>query len=326
MKWTTKAHILAVLSRCPGGRWMYHKLQTVMGTNRLNIDEEIARALELVELIYEGGRNLQGTSVVEVGTGWRPFVPFVFHLLGAESIKTYDINPWLNRDYAFETFRALDSQIDRIADRAGVDEAYVRRRYQQATPSGSSLEELLRGFKVEYFYPGDARATGLPEKSVDFVVSSNVLEHIPAEILSAIHNESQRILTADGLAVHRFNPEDHYVGVDRSITGANFLQFSERQWKWYGGTGLAYHNRIRCCEHRDLFEQAGFDMRVDRRRIDERGLAAIRNGSLKVHSDFAKFAPEDLAADYMWTVSVPRQVETASQATTAEILEPERQL
>ncbi|MDA1018467.1 MAG: methyltransferase domain-containing protein [Planctomycetota bacterium] len=306
MNWKTKAHILAILSRLPGGRSLYHKLQSALGTNRLNVDEGVARAMELVELIYEGGRQLRGSAVVEVGTGWRPFVPFIFHLLGADSIRTLDINPWLNRDYAFETFHALEDQLEAIAARAGVDESFVRERYIRATPSDTSLESLLRGFHVNYVYPGDARATGLKSGSIDFVVSSNVLEHVQPEILSVIHIESRRILGADGLAVHRFNPEDHYVGVDRSITGANFLQFSEREWKWYGGTGLAYHNRLRCCEHRELFERAGFDMRVDRRRMDGKGLAAIKNGSLQVHADFARFSPEDLATDYMWTVAMPR--------------------
>lgn len=322
MNWKTKAHILAVLSRLPGGRSMYHKLQTAFGTNRLNVAEGVTRAMELVELIYEGGRQLHGASVVEIGTGWRPFVPFVFYLLGAESIQTFDINPWLNRDYAFETFRALEDQIESIATRAGVDEAFVRNRYLRATPGNETLDGLLRGFHVKYVYPGDARATGLKTGSVDFVVSSNVLEHVQPEILSVIHTESRRILGVDGLAVHRFNPEDHYVAVDQSITGANFLQFSERQWKWYGGTGLAYHNRLRCCEHRELFDRAGLDLRVDRRRMDQRALSAIKDGSLKVHADFARFTPEDLATDYMWTVGVPREVPPLSATGVVESKRP----
>ena len=300
MNWKLKGHVMAVLSRLPGGHRAYHLLQRLMGTNRMSIEKDISKALEILDMIHIAGQSAEGRVFLEIGTGWRPFVPFVLYLAGAKRILTLDINPWLTKAYAFETFRGLASELDSIAIRARVEETLVRTRYAAATPKTDSLLELLNGFHVEYVCPGDARTTGLDEASIDYVVSSNVFEHIPRDILRDIHAETHRILKPGGMSVHRFNPQDHYSWVDPSITGANFLQFSEAEWNWYGGSGLAFHNRLRCRQHTELFLEAGLIEVVNKVRVNGPAAEAIRNGSLSVHKDFAGFSPEELAGDYMW--------------------------
>ena len=81
----------------------------------------------------------------------------------------------------------------------------------------------------------------------------------------------------------------------------NFLRFSEEEWRRYG-RGLAYHNRLRGVQHRQLLEEAGFKVLSDKTRVDARAVAAIESGALQVHADFARFKPEQLAAAYMWIV------------------------
>jgi SAM-dependent methyltransferase len=261
---------------------------------------DLDRAFELVELVLESGATLQGAQVLEVGTGWRPVVPFVVFLGGASKVVTVDVNPWLTLAYARETWLALEPFLDEIADRCGTSVAEVRSRYARLSLEAQSVQQFLAPAGIDYRYPADARSTGLPERSMDLVVSSNVLEHIPADIQLEIHRESRRILKPGGLAVHRFNPQDHYSTVDRSITFGNFLQYSKQEWHWYGGSGLAYHNRLRSRDYRDLFQQAGFESVVDRQRVDQRTLQAIQTGTLKVHEEFSGYTPEELSVDYMW--------------------------
>ena len=131
-------------------------------------------------------------------------------------------------------------------------------------------------------------------------MSSNVLEHIPRDIQLDIHRESRRILRSAGLAVHRFNPQDHYSTVDLGITMVNFLQYSTQEWHWLGGSGLSYHNRLRSRDYLEMFEEAGLDIAVHRERVDERSLHAIQTGALKVHPEFAGYTARELAVDYMW--------------------------
>jgi hypothetical protein len=302
MNWKLKAHSLALLSRLPAGRGTYHWMQRVLGTTNLQVDESIRRSLEVITLAREAGANLADGTWLEVGTGWRPLLPFVLFLIGVKRIITLDVNPWLTERYAFETFAALEGQLERLAAETGQPAVEVRSRYQRIRQCGSRPAGLLQACHIEYRCPADAGATGLPDKSADVVCSSNVLEHITPFELSRIHRESFRILREDGLAVHRLNPADHFSHVDSSITGANFLRYSEAQWRWYGGTGLAYHNRLRCPQHERLLTEAGFGIEISRVRTDERTVVAIVSGALPVHRDFSGFSAEELAADYMWLV------------------------
>jgi predicted SAM-dependent methyltransferase len=306
MNWKLKAHTLAVLSRLPGGRRAYHCLQRWLGTNKLDVEDYLDHGLDIVELIQAQDRVVKGGTFLEIGTGWRPFAPFILYLAGAERIITVDVNPWLTHAYAVETFRALGPRLGAIAERLGLDANEVQRRYHAARPHAGNLTDLLRAFHVEYRYPADARCTGLADQSVDFVFSSNVLEHVEPESLRAIHRESFRVLKANGLAIHRVDLKDHYCLVDPSITSVNFLQYSEKQWRWYGGSGLAYHNRLRGVQHRRMLEEAGFGILSDRMRLsarsDLRSLDAIRSGHQPIHAEYAGFSPEELAAGYMWIV------------------------
>ncbi|TMQ30064.1 MAG: class I SAM-dependent methyltransferase [Planctomycetota bacterium] len=273
MNWKVKANTLAVLSRMPGGRRLYHALQARLNARKKDDDNFLSR-----EMIQAAAADPRGGKYLEIGTGWRPFVPFLLYLVGAEQIITYDANRWLNQAYALQTFAALATRAGLIAERLKLNVADLQKRVH-AVGTPSDLEGFLRPMHIDYRCPADARSTGLPAQSMDFMVSSNVLAHIPPEILRGIHQEGFRLLKPGGLVAHRSNLDDHFSYVDSSITKANFLRFSEAQWRWYGGTGLGYHNRLRGVQHRRLLE-----------------------GAVPVHPDFASFTPEEMAASYLWIV------------------------
>ncbi|WP_437227744.1 methyltransferase domain-containing protein [Planctomicrobium sp. SH661] len=318
MSWKLKAHTLGILSRMPAGRSLYHFLQKCAGTNRLNVRRDLNRAFELVDLVHQAGDTIEGATCLEVGTGWRPFVPFVLALGGAKRVITVDVNPWLTPAYASETWKSLELFLPEIAANCRLPEHEVWDRFRKVPRNAKTLKAIFDPLNIEYIYPGDARATGLPDNSVDIVLSSNVLEHIPRDIQLDIHRESLRILRAGGLTVHRFNPQDHYATVDSQITHANFLQFSSEEWHWLGGSGLAYHNRLRSRDYRELFDEAGLNIEICRERVDPRSLEAIQKGTLAVHPEFQRYTAEELAADYMWTVCrKPVQVSVERQSPSA---------
>lgn len=309
MNWKLKAHAMAVLSRIPGGRTIYHFLQRLLKTNRLDPEEGVQRSLEVIDLLNRAGGSPRGALVLEIGTGWRPFLPLTLFLAEARRIITMDVNPWLTESYARETYRGMEAHLPKIAERIGAPVEHIEERYASLAAGSNSLLAFLAAAGIDYRYPGDARRTGLEEGSVDLVCSSNVLEHVRPDTIREIHAESCRILRPGGLAIHRFNPGDHFASVDRSITKSNFLRFSERQWRWYGGSGLSYHNRLRCVEHRELLRAAGFEIVAEDVRVDQRAVEAIQKGMLPVHADFSGLSPEQLAADYMWLVGRKRLAE-----------------
>jgi SAM-dependent methyltransferase len=304
MNWKLKANALALLSMMPGGTLLYLTLQKYLKTDQLDPEEGIQRALEIVRLIQETGRSPKHATVLEIGTGWRPYLPFLLYLAGAARVITFDINPWLRTANAFETYRNLEGHLDYVAQQLSEEPGKVRARFNQVPRTLARLRDLLQAFHVEYRCPADASHTRLADNSIDFVCSSNVLAHIPPGQLTSIHAEAARVLRPGGLAVHRIGSLDLFSIVDQSITKANFLQFSEHQWRRYGGKGLASHNRLRCVQHAELLRKAGFAIHVDRVRVDRRSLDAIKNGTLPVHRDFAHLSPEELAAWYMWLVGI----------------------
>jgi hypothetical protein len=217
---------------------------------------------------------------------------------------------------ARHAWRRLGGHLTAIAAVCRVSEDAVRRRYAAVAPGASTLRDLLGPLGIEYVYPGDARCTGLADGSVDVVLSSNVLEHIPRDIQGAVHRESVRVLRRGGLAVHRFNPEDHYAPDDPRITAVNFLQYSEREWHWYGGSGLSYHNRLRAPDFREMFGAAGFAIEICRVRTNERALEALRSGRLMIDEAFRQYPAEELAVDYMWVACRKPACSATAEART----------
>ncbi|MCG6157901.1 class I SAM-dependent methyltransferase [Rubinisphaera margarita] len=317
MKWQLKACILRHLSRWPGGRNAYLAIQRFLGTTRPQSRRDLTRAIQLIELIREAGQPVKGRRLFEIGTGWHPYTPLGFYLTGAEHIETVDVNPWLSLSSAKSAVDSAERDLEWFAEKLELNQQIVRDRYERIDFQATRLEDFLASFNCRYVYPGDATASGHPAESFDFVVSSNVLEHIPAEILRQINRESLRILKPGGLAVHRFNPGDHYANDDSSISSGNFLRFSPEEWERYG-SGLAYHNRLRCSQYSKLFREAGFLALIEDQRVDARVLEEIKAGSQPLAPEFAGLLPEDLAADYMWTVGMKGHVEMPAASTNGD--------
>lgn len=309
MRWQLKSFILRQLSVMPGGKTAYLSIQRILGTTRPQPRRDFIRAIELIELIRETGQQIEDTTCYEVGTGWHPFTPLAFYLAGARQIETVDVNPWLSLDSARKAIETAEQHLDWFCESLSLDKHEVWKRYRKIELRAKTLSQLLETMNTRYVYPGDATNTPYPSQTFDFVVSSNVLEHIPAEILKNIAKESWRILNPGGLAVHRFNPGDHYANDDFRVSTGNFLKFSESQWKPHG-SGLAYHNRLRCSQYSRIFREAGFLSLIEKTRVDERVLQDITNGMQELAQEFREFAPADLASDYMWTVGMKANVNT----------------
>jgi SAM-dependent methyltransferase len=318
--WRIKAHVLAVASRTPGGRALYQRYSGIKAGRMHDAEEMFGRACDLLDLYRHSGGVLSGRDCLEIGTGWCPWVPLLLSVGGAHRIVTVDINPWLTLRTAVATTRAVLARREVIANMLGGSAGAGMRRLEEAEQA-RSLNDWLSMVGVVYHH-ADLLTAGLPAGSFDLVVSSNVLEHVPPGVLKAIHTESDRLLRAGGRIVHRFNPQDHFAGGDSSITGANFVQFSESEWRWLGGSGLSYHNRLRCRQHRVLIEQAGFDVVVARTRPDPAARRAIETGALRVHPDFAGFDSVDLTDDYMWVVA--QKQGAAASPTNADQCETAR--
>lgn len=268
MNWRLKARLLARLERLPSGHCAYSAVQDLKASSGHDADEMPGRSLDLLALHAGAGGRLPPGVCVEVGTGWWPWLPLLLRLSGAQQILTIDLNPWLSHAPAPATTRDLIARVDRAAPALRGEPSALRAELEPLLAT-RTLSEWLRASRSDYRAPADARRSELPASSVDTVLGSNVLEH-------------------------------DFAASDRSITGANFLQYSRDEWRRLGGDGLAPHNRLRCVQHATLVRDAGLDVVVSRTRPDARAHRAIETGELVVHGDFAGFSAKELTDDYMW--------------------------
>src|SRR5262249_18170743 len=134
--------------------------------------------------------------------------------------------------------------------------------------------------------------------SVDYITSTNTLEHIPPNEIAAILRECHRLLPPEGLMSFRVDYQDHYSYFDRGISAYNFLQYSEHTWKWCSPS-LHYQNRLRHCDYLRLYEEAGFEVVEERcNRGSDADLDTIR--ALRLDARFRDYDVTELAFRNCW--------------------------
>jgi ubiquinone/menaquinone biosynthesis C-methylase UbiE len=111
---------------------------------------------------------------------------------------------------------------------------------------------MLQKLNITYLIE-DARKLSLPDNSVDLVNSNNTFEHIYPDILIPILKEFIRVVKKQGgVMSHFIDMSDHFAHFDRSINIYNFLQFSDKQWKWIDNS-IQPQNRNRIYDYKQIY-------------------------------------------------------------------------
>jgi hypothetical protein len=241
----------------PFGYALHRKLQDVGGSSHLDIEDHYARKRKFLKRVEEQGLLLAGRDFLEIGTGWHPVLPVLLHLLDVRHVTTIDVNPWLTHDSLAETFRAFQGIAGRVAADFGRDPART-----QAT-----MDRLCQ--QVE-----DA-SMPIPE----VLKAANIRYGMPVDACKTPYDAGSF---------------DYVVSC---VTTVNFLRYSPQAWHWIGGSGLAYHNRLRCVEYARMLETAGFTVTYVDTEVDPRGLEALEQRRVLPHPDFAGFTHEELSGN-----------------------------
>jgi len=254
---------------------------------------------------------VKGKTFFEVGTGHCPIVPIGFFLCGAEKIVTIDLHRRLD-------FGILKKSLEWMSEnREEVCGYYDGVANPQITPQRNSLrisqgkqipqiiermdlidslkelpEKFLSEANIQYLAPADAANTGLPDESVDYHISTTVFEHIPRQDIERILKEAKRILKKDGMAVHFIDLSDHFQHQDKSITGINFLRYSDEEWDKIAGNEFAYCNRLRVSDYFGLFREAGFDMCRKEALEDKEAKESLTDG-VQIDEKFHEYSVND---------------------------------
>jgi SAM-dependent methyltransferase len=231
----------------------------------------------------------------EFGAGWDLAIPLAYGLLGVGRQVLVDIRPSARVELvndSLASFERLGRELEGIAG-------------SELRPPGgpiSRLEELEERFGIRYLAPCDARGTGLPAESIDFVSSTDTCEHIPGTELAEIFRECHRLLRPGGAFSCRIDLQDHYAYFDRSLSKYNFLRYSDRAWSLVNSP-LHHQNRLRSPEYLQLVRDAGFELVAERPSgPSEAGLKELE--SLPLAPRFRRFPPEELGVTVLSFVAV----------------------
>jgi SAM-dependent methyltransferase len=251
VSWRQKAALQRVLSAAPFGHHANYLFQRHV-THSLpltdaKLQQSVAQGVHHIQRLEAlGRRSIDDGQFFEFGAGYDLHMPLILWCLGVDRQFVVDIRRLVRRDVVAGIARRL----------AGTAR---RTEFTRVPPAldGKSLGSFLADLGIEYRAPGDARATGLAEGSVDFITSTNTLEHIPPDDMLSILSECRRILRDDGLLSFRIDYKDHFSYFDRSISAYNFLTMDEATWR-RRNPSLAFQNRLRHWQYLDIIRAAGF--------------------------------------------------------------------
>jgi SAM-dependent methyltransferase len=206
-----------------------------------------------------------------------------------------DIRPSARIELVNDTLASFERLRPELAEQA-------ERELQPLGGPIAELGELEERYGIRYLAPCDARDTGLPEGSVDFVSSTDTCEHIPGDDLASIFRESYRLLRPGGAFSCRIDLQDHYAYFDRSLSRYNFLRFSDRTWSVFNSP-LHHQNRLRSPDYLQLVRDADFELVVERPSgPSNKGRLELR--SLPLAERFRAYSEDDLGVTVLSFVAV----------------------
>jgi SAM-dependent methyltransferase len=262
------------------------------------LKQKFARARSHLALYEEHGPGVPAAEATffEFGAGWDLAIPLAYALLGVGHQVVIDIRPSARTELVNDTIAAFERLRPELEEIAG-------RSLRNLGGPVSSVAELEQRFGIRYLAPCDARATGLPAGSVDFVSSTDTCEHIPRADLAAIFAECRRLLRPGGAFSCRIDLQDHYAYFDRSLSRYNFLRFSDRTWALVNSP-LHFQNRLRAPEYLELVREAGLELVVNNPSgPSEQGLVELE--ALPIAQRFRRYPPEELGVTILSFVARP---------------------
>jgi SAM-dependent methyltransferase len=295
MRWLAKATVQRGLGALPQGEQLNYVFQRrvlrSLPAGDGAVRQKLARARQHVDAYREHGPGtpLDEACFYEFGAGWDLAIPLAYAMLGVGRQVLVDIRPSARVELVNESIASLE--------RAGDDESL-----RSLGGPISELGELETRFGIRYLAPCDARDTGLPEGSVDFVSSTDTCEHIPGDDLALIFRESLRLLRPGGAFSCRIDLQDHYAYFDRSLSRYNFLRFSDRTWSVVNSP-LHHQNRLRSPDYLRLVRDSDFELVVERPSgPSDEGRAELR--SLPLAERFRPYSEDDLGVTVLSFVAV----------------------
>jgi cyclopropane fatty-acyl-phospholipid synthase-like methyltransferase len=259
------------------GYFSYHFLQNF--TENKNIENKLKSTQStfnsLIEICDQLGIIIKEKSVLEIGSGWLPIIPYFLRFQGkVAKVYTYDLNKHYQKN-GINSFNSLFSKKFNL----------------EIKPDGKNYNL----HKDIVYYPNQNIINcHLPD--VDVVFSRFVLEHVTPKDLLDLHKKFKSTLKKDTYIIHFISPSDHRAYSDKNMSMQDFLRYSEKEWN-YIQTKFDYHNRLRLPEYLEIFKSLGYEVvYLDYNFLKEGSLQYEKFKKIQLNEKFSKYTTEQLTA------------------------------
>lgn len=265
LKYRLAAAGLKLFSANGATKTAYRKLGNAVGgrKRRRSINPAyLQRADGNLRHIEAHGGVRDGLRLLELGTGWVHWEALFTRLFYDVRVVLFDV--WDNRQfpgfqhYASELRHRLRTEISRDPSAIARAETLLDRILQ--TRDFAEAYDLL-GF--EYLMEPSGSLGAVADASIDLVISSDVMEHIPRDGVAAMISDLARIVRPGGRTAHQIVFTDHLTIYDHAVHPKNYLRYSDRQWQRWFENGVQYVNRLQPSDFNRLFRAAGFEIEAE---------------------------------------------------------------
>ena len=274
-----KTRAFRLLEKLPNrlGDRLYHKIQKTFGGKNIHLKIEASRNSysDFQRLSKLLNISTSGKTIIEIGSGWLPIMPYFFKYLGeASTVITYDIN----RHYDRKNIDSLNLEFSEKF-KISIEKSEIG-KYN--LPSG-----------IKYYPNTDLNE--VPIRKAEIVFSRFVLEHINPLSIKRIH-EIFKMEIPDAYIIHMISPSDHRAYVDKNLSNQDFLRFSEEQWQ-KKQTRFDYHNRLRLPEYLKIFKELKYEvLLLESESANINSNIYKKFKSVPLHNDYKEFSDDELTA------------------------------
>lgn len=247
----------------------------------------VARADGNLAFIESNAGIADGQTVLELGTGWVHWEALFTRLFYEVELIVFDI--WDNRQFAgfIGHARALKAELPSLTHRGESALAKAEALLDRVLECGD-FEEAYKLLGFTYVLDAKGDVGSIATDSVDLVISSDVMEHIPETGLPELAKSLRRIVR-DGSHINQQIVEaDHLCIYDRTVHPKNYLRYSNASWKLRFENDIQYINRWQHSDFVRLFREHGFDI------VDEQIVSTADTSRLAIAPRWKDYDRPDL--------------------------------
>jgi hypothetical protein len=296
MGWRFKSFQFKLISAVPGGQRLYSFLQDhVTKSSHASVprvEQKVNVGLDFWDWLKREklSDRLVNGRLLDLGSGWHPTIPLLWHSFGNNDQTLADINVNMTAHQVAETvkyFREIVQNPD------WSHHADLKRIPEMPAASSADAVAVLKPLGIRYDAPYGDHLQKLPNH-FDMVICTQVLQHIPKAVHLQIFKELFHCMKPGAL----FQATVHFVGHFRSPHQRDgqyeHLTVSPETWDNWINSSMMGFNRLKAPDYRETLEQSGF--RIREFRLVEptpEDFAELRR--TKIHPIFKRYSEYELA-------------------------------